>query len=215
MTVAKILSSLLHPLFLLSVLTLSLIIFDWARAANQNPHMRQPGHRRGNVIPASGRFRVQACYGNRINNIMHIRQRRAPPRGGRRGSKGERTGRVAGRRREDCIAEQVRRLGGEIKTVRVGERSERGPSGGRLGRGQPPVLILIENAFVEKEARARARARVRVQLHTRHTYVHRHQTQTPMPSPMSGGSESASAPANVPGEPWYEGVIQFDTPTHA
>lgn len=30
------------------------------------------------------------------------------------------------------------------------------------GRGQPPVLILIENASAEKVARARARARVRV-----------------------------------------------------
>ena len=27
--------------------------------------------------------------------------------------------------------------------------------------------------------------------------------------------ESASAPATVPGEPWYERVLQFDTPTHA
>lgn len=56
---------------------------------------------------------------------------------------------------------------------------------------------------------ARARVYVSRCIHAR-TRAH-----TDTTAPTSGGSESASAPANVPGEPWYEGVIQFDTPTHA
>lgn len=80
---------------------------------------------------------------------------------------------------------------------------------GVRGRGQPPVLILIENASVEEVERAYGYIRIAVHVHARTN------TNTDATPDNRRQRESASAPANVPGEPWYEGVIQFDTPTHA
>lgn len=58
----------------------------------------------------------------------------------------------------------TRRLGRDQN----GRRGEEDEKGATRGRGQPPVLILIENASVEKVARAHVyvlRARVRVYEH--------------------------------------------------
>ena len=75
------------------------------------------------------------------------------------------------------------------------------------------MLILIENASVEKLAHTRIYT---LYVYTRTcVYEHRYRCNL-FPSPdVRRQRESASAPANIPGESWYGGVIQFDTPTHA
>lgn len=87
---------------------------------------------------------------------MHIRQRRdATLELERSRSKGEReVGEDGWGKRE----EMHRRTGTPIRRRdQNGSRWQEERAGadrrGRPGRGQPPVLILIENAFVEKEAR--------------------------------------------------------------
>lgn len=74
------------------------------------------------------------------------------------------------------------------------------------GWRQPSVLILIENASMKVYP-----------VHRLSVYRWRRQIKPiyKRAKPWRRSTESASAPANVPGDPGNQGVIQFDTPTHA